>query len=648
MKFWILILVVGLAACFTGCSSQNSSSVDATLQTAPTTSSGQGKPVSPGDLPYFDWDSLGDISAVQSSSVAVSAGSKQHSDANLLVALQGHARSTGEHPIVQVRWWQFSGPKAAIINPNQLHTQVLLPEVAQPMTAVFRFAAINAIGEVNSTQTAVVIQPLSAPLKVMAVGIAEEDSEMEFRISLAEPAEDLIHFDYFTEDGTAFAGDDYLSKRGVLTFYPGQKHQRISVSLLRDNTPEPGEVFYLNLRGEIAGQALELRRMGLIVDLQPERNLLSSVPMRSALTSDRNGWPGQDGEPRLLVQWEEGGALRLVVEDPCGNVISGAQPSAPCQGTSPLVQSGTLSGEEFDYFENMAWTAGAASGVYKVYLEHVAGQSAQYSLNTYGLDFAANYRGLMANGERVDITEWIQQGAGNPAGNRVTGNIVNATNTAPIASAQVRFYQGETLMVDEFVDTHFELPLNSGTYLMVVNADGYVQWSREVRVTTEEPVAVQVSLSPVLNMENEVARVVLSWGETPADLDSHLLGADQFHLFFGNTDIGGAQLDVDDTSAFGPETVTIRTWTVDRYRYYVKDYSNGGNPLSTALANSNAVVQLYLGDDVVRVVQVPQTAGVVWHVFDYHPESGEVTVANQIYGMESEMPTFSSGGSGGL
>lgn len=636
MKYWMFVL--GLVACFSGCSPQNSSTVDTTLETLP--NPGQSKPVVPDELPYFDWDALGDISAMHSRDLVVSAGSKQYSDANLLVSLQGQARSTGDHPIEQVRWWQFSGPSAVIANPNQLRTQVLLPEVAQPTTAVFRFAAINAIGEVNSAQVAVVIQPLSAPVKVTAVGAAEEDEELVFMVSLSAPAETVLRLDYFTEDGTATDGEDYLGVSGVLTFSPGQTQQPIRVALLQDNTPESGEVFYINLRGEIDGDAVELRRVGLIVERQTNRNLLSSVPVAVPLDPGGAGLPDQSDEPRLLLRWQDDGSLRLVVEDPCGNVIAGVQQSASCQGTSPLVQTGTLSGERLHYFENMTWASGAASGAYRVYLEHVAGQAVDYRLDIYGLRTASGYQGVMANGERVEITQWLHDGAGNPTGNRITGSLVNATNTAPIAAAQVRFYQQDILVEEQVLGSHFDLPLSAGTYLMVVAAEGYLQWSREVQVTEAEPLTVQISLSPILNLENEVARVVLSWGETPRDLDSHLLSADGAHLFYGNGDIGNAVLDVDDTSSYGPETITIRTWNAGHYRYYVYDYSNGGNPLSTGLANSQAVVQLYIGDEAVRVFQVPPEAGFIWHVFDVDSTTGELTVINRIVGSLSELSPF--------
>jgi len=621
MKYWMVVL--GLAACLSGCSPQKSSSIDP-AQLNPPAGSGQGKPVPAEEMPDFDWDVLEGITAVYSNAVTVSAGNKQYSDANLLVTLSGQASSANEHPIVQVRWAQFSGPRAVIANPNQLRTQVLLPQVAAPTTAVFRLAAINAIGEVNSAQVSVMIRPLSSPLTVTSSGVGEEDRELTFSVSLAEPAREQIQLSFFTVDDTAIAGEDYVARSGTLTFFEGQTHKSISVRLLQDNIPEPGEVFFLHLEGEVYGEPVVLRRLGLIVDRLEERNLLSSIPVAQPIQSpDLENLPGEHGIPRLLLRWEDEGRVRLVVEDPCGNLIAGSEPPPPCQGMAPLVQTGTLSGERFSYFENMAWVAGAAGGTHKIYLEHVAGQAVDYSLEVYG-DFAIRYSGVMANGERLEITSLLQEG-GEGGGNRVTGTIVNATNTAPISGARVRFYQDETLVEDLTASSSFGIPLASGVYLMVVTAEGYLDWSREVTITAEEALAVQVSLSRKLNIETEVARVVLSWGASPSDLDSHLMGPG-FHLYYMSPDVGSAVLDVDDTSGFGPETITIRNWENGPYRYYVYNFSGG----ASGLASSGAVVQLYLGDMGVQVFQVPQGEGLVWHVFDLDPATGLVTTVNAI------------------
>lgn len=63
------------------------------------------------------------------------------------------------------------------------------------------------------------------------------------------------------------------------------------------------------------------------------------------------------------------------------------------------------------------------------------------------------------------------------------------------------------------------------------------------------------AISPVMtNLDG--MRVVLSWGEKPFDLDSHLIFPGG-HIYFDSKEGTDANLDVDDTDSYGPETVTI-------------------------------------------------------------------------------------------
>lgn len=637
MKYWTITL--GLIAVLSGCSPQQSSTVDESLLGEPTGSS-QGKPVPPGDLPYFDWDLLDGIIAVQSNTVRVSAGTKQYSDANLLVTLRGQAYSSAD-TIAQVRWWQVSGPASVIANPNQLHTQVVLPEVSEPATAIFRLAAITRSGEVNSAQVAVMILPVSAPVTLASVAVQEGESELNFVVRLAEPAREPILFTYATEDGSALADKDYLPTRGVLTFQPGQTHQTLSVPLVSSSISTVGnKLLFMQLQAELADQPVILRAVGFIVGRESRRNNLSSAPVAAPLDpASAADQPGQAGSPRLVLRWEEGAMVRVVVQDPCGNVTVGGQPPSSCQGYAPVVQTGTLSGDFFSFFENMAWTAGAAGGYYQVYLEHVAGRAVDYSLNVYNMGVAERFTGLIANGERVEITSLLVDGSANPGGRRVTGNILDATNTAPMTGARVRLYAAETLVVDEVVSDSFDVPVEFGTYRMVVTAEGYQEWVRDVSVTIDEPVvAVRVALSPVFG-ESDMARMVLSWGREPFDLDSHLLGPG-FHLYFSQKAVGGATLDVDDVDSFGPETVTIQRWQSGLYRYYIQDFSAGANLQSTTLANSGAVVELYLDGADVQVFRVPEGVGIFWHVFDYDSTTGELIPVNVIRSDEGTLQTL--------
>ena len=84
------------------------------------------------------------------------------------------------------------------------------------------------------------------------------------------------------------------------------------------------------------------------------------------------------------------------------------------------------------------------------------------------------------------------------------------------------------------------------------------------------------ALSPV--MQNiDGLRVVLTWGEAPKDLDSHLSFPNN-HVFFSAKNGTQTNLDVDDTTSYGPETITIeKKLDGQRYVYAVHDYSNSGS-----------------------------------------------------------------------
>ena len=53
-----------------------------------------------------------------------------------------------------------------------------------------------------------------------------------------------------------------------------------------------------------------------------------------------------------------------------------------------------------------------------------------------------------------------------------------------------------------------------------------------------------------------------------------------------------AMLDVDDTTSYGPETITIYDLNTS-YVYCVYDYSSGDNPDRSMLDKSNAVIKVY-------------------------------------------------------
>lgn len=136
---------------------------------------------------------------------------------------------------------------------------------------------------------------------------------------------------------------------------------------------------------------------------------------------------------------------------------------------------------------------------------------------------------------------------------------------------------------------------------------------------------VQINASPKL-AEGEV-RIVLTWGEWPRDLDSHLFtpydnsfGDNTYHIWYGNRyDVVGNNLDVDDTDGYGPETMTIPMLKNGLYKYYVADFTNcsGGSPTSYDMSNSGAMVSVYTSNGLNSTFMVPTNAsGVIWEVFE--------------------------------
>lgn len=198
-------------------------------------------------------------------------------------------------------------------------------------------------------------------------------------------------------------------------------------------------------------------------------------------------------------------------------------------------------------------------------------------------------------------------------------------------------------------DGNYSFSLERGYYTLEFARDGFV--STFVNVASSNAIgACEGVLSPTSTSEvaSTEFRIVLTWGEIPSDLDSHLVGLDDtnsvFHIAYYNKverDAEGnviASLDVDDTSSYGPETVTIVNARTDATYYYsVKDYTNYYyNASSTQMSASGANVKVYQGSTLVKEYNVPlNQAGTIWNVFKI--ENGSIVDINNYNADESTM-----------
>lgn len=156
-----------------------------------------------------------------------------------------------------------------------------------------------------------------------------------------------------------------------------------------------------------------------------------------------------------------------------------------------------------------------------------------------------------------------------------------------------------------------------GAYSLTATLAGYTTETYSGTATPGPNPPIHFVLNPVL--PDGQLRVVLTWGESPRDLDSHLFtrwaAGDVFHLSYRALRGLNGTLDVDDTSSFGPETVTILDETPGRYSYAINDYTNKAGP--GQIISSGAIVKVYQGNNLIEEFR-PTNRGteVSWYVFD--------------------------------
>lgn len=230
----------------------------------------------------------------------------------------------------------------------------------------------------------------------------------------------------------------------------------------------------------------------------------------------------------------------------------------------------------------------------------------------------------------------------------VYGQVSDAMNGLGVGDAQVKFRNGwnntsgdyvSNLFGDKITTTdnngNYSMGLSVGAYTAEISKDGYI--TAYVNIVSSPNTSVHFStITPVL-ADNEY-RIILTWGDTPRDLDSHLSGTvngNSYHVYYGNKSYSYdgttiASLDWDDTSSYGPETITL-TWNENNGNcsYYVYDYTNGGNSSSMALSYSSAKVVVYKGNTLLNTYNVPVGFnGTTWNVFSIN--NGVLTTTNTI------------------
>ena len=318
-------------------------------------------------------------------------------------------------------------------------------------------------------------------------------------------------------------------------------------------------------------------------------------------------------------------------------------------------KKGTLSGKICRASDRSTPVGSATISIYKddaLFVTKTANESGNYVVTlpegSYRVDVTAD--GYLAFSAYAEVTYGentymetflLVEGAEGEKGT-ASGVIKNALTGVGVEGAKLTVRKGwNNVSVGNVVTTAttgadgaYSLNLPIGNYTTYVEKEGFISSPVNVIVQKNDSTPQDGAITPILSGEDY--RIVLMWGTDPRDLDSHMVGVltsgTQFHVYYQHkAQYDGimkvCDLDVDDTTSFGPETITLHVTTDEPYYYYVYRYAGAGS-----VATSQAQVKVYQGGTQVATFNVPvdQGYGDYWNVFAI--VNGQLQIKNTITG----------------
>ncbi|MEZ9325949.1 tandem-95 repeat protein [Vibrio cyclitrophicus] len=231
----------------------------------------------------------------------------------------------------------------------------------------------------------------------------------------------------------------------------------------------------------------------------------------------------------------------------------------------------------------------------------------------------------------------------------VTGTVLDAETGSPVVGADVTMTDNAghsyTTVTDQFGHYSVSGPVvDQGT--VTIEQEGSITSSFLIPAGEDTNGGV-TAISEVL--EETDMRIVVTWGESPRDMDNHLWlydtenGNELDHIYYRDMshDLGEGnvvQQDVDDTNGGGPETITIPNYQDADMHYSVHNYTNRSWDVDGV---EDVQVQVFVGDTLVETFtpDLPDNpTGEHWHVFDI---VNGVVVPSQDVGSENafDLPT---------
>jgi hypothetical protein len=245
------------------------------------------------------------------------------------------------------------------------------------------------------------------------------------------------------------------------------------------------------------------------------------------------------------------------------------------------------------------------------------------------------FLGLLCTGAMIAV---VAASAGAETGGEPhSGYIRDAKTGDGISGVSLEFRSGNGVgsvaartTTDE--EGQFSVTLSDGEYTAYATRSGYVSENINFDIDSGQEQELIGTMLP--QMSGNYYTIVLTWGEMPSDLDSHVesqIDAEHvMHVFFGDSTYVYEEeqicfLDVDDRSSYGPETITLKTVSSTPYYYYIHNYSGDAE-----ITDSMATVKVYKGTKLLKEFKIPTQGGdgLYWNVFAI--KNGEIITKNTV------------------
>lgn len=226
-----------------------------------------------------------------------------------------------------------------------------------------------------------------------------------------------------------------------------------------------------------------------------------------------------------------------------------------------------------------------------------------------------------------------------PTRHAVYGIVSDAVTGDPVEGASIVLrnkIDGSTKTTLTRADGKYMITADFGAWSISVDKPGAIGWKGEIAfIGAEYPIRADAHLSTILT--DKQYRCVLSWGAAPPDLDLHVVGptpsGGEFHISYRTMRVYERRhfLDLDDTSGFGPETITLEKLDPGYYVIAVHDYTYSRSMSSSALSYSGAKLRVYREAEMIAEVEIPPgSPGTLWRVFRIDGRTGRVERIDQV------------------